>query len=277
MGFFIFMNRLISAYRFLNVTSIDVTAGAIVCACFFAKAMNVLVRPSAFIALGLSVWIIYTVDHLLDAKKLTSTASTQRHRFHQRYFKIISVLVLLALVADVLAVLMIRKSLFIAGLFLSLLILFYMLAQRYLNLFKEFCGGILYTGGVTLPALIFGYAEVHLPVVLLIIQFLLTTWINLFLFSLFDKERDEQDNRISFATKMGAAATRTLILLLFVICASLAIYQIIHFNLRPAVIVLLMDIILVIILLMKNKFAPEDRFRLLGDAVFLLPLVYLFG
>ncbi len=269
------MNKLINAYRFLNITSIDVSAGAIICACFFAKVMNVLVLPSAFIALGLTVWIIYTADHLLDAKRLTSTASTQRHRVHQRYFKIFSVLVFLALVADVLAVLMIRKPLFIAGLFLSLFIVLYLIAQRYLNLFKEFCGGILYTVGVTLPALIFGYTEIQLPVVLLIIQFLLTTWINLFLFSLFDKERDEQDNRISFATKMGTSATRTLILLLFVICVSLAIYQIIHFTSHAAVIVLLMDIILVVILLMKNKFAHEDRFRLLGDAVFLLPIFYL--
>ena len=275
MSFFISMNRLISAYRFLNATSIDVTAGAIVCAGFFAKVMNVYVRPSAFIALGLSVWIIYTVDHLLDVKRLTSTASTQRHRFHQRYFKIFSVLVVLALVADVLAVLMIRRPLFIAGLFLSLLILFYLLVQRYLNLFKEFCGGILYTGGVTLPVLMFGYTDIQIPVLLLIIQFLFTTWLNLLLFSYFDKERDEKDHHVSFATKMGDTTTKAVIITLLVICVGLGFYQIVFFGSFSAAIILIMDFILALILLMKNKFVLNERFRLLGDAVFLFPIFYL--
>lgn len=270
-----FMHRLINLYRFLNITSVDVSAGAVICACFFAKVMNVYVRPSAFIALGLTVWIIYTVDHLLDAKRIKTIASMQRHRFHQKYFNVLLFFVVVALIADIIAVLVIRESLFIAGAILGILILFYLLIQRYLSIFKEFSGGVLYTLGVTLPSLIFGYDNLDLPYALLIAQFLFTTWINLFLFSLFDKDRDMQDQHISFATRMGIDKTRNIIIILLVLCFFLGSFQIFYYQLYAATIVLLMDGILAIIFFMNQTFSREDRFRLLGDAVFLLPIFFL--
>lgn len=269
------MYRLIDLYRFINITSVDIAAGAVICACFFARVMNVYVRPSAFIALGLTVWIIYTVDHLLDAKRVKSTASTQRHRFHQQNFKLLTSLVIVALIVDFISVLLIRKSLFIAGSLLGLLILFYLLVQRYLSVFKELMGGVLYTLGVTLPSLIFGFDRLEWPFALLIVQFLFTTWINLFLFSLFDKDRDMQDHHISFATRMGVPATRNVIIILLILCVCLGFYQILYHQLYAATIVLIMDGILALIFFMNRTFSKEDRFRLLGDAVFLLPLFFL--
>jgi hypothetical protein len=270
-----FMRRLVNLYNFLNITSIDVSAGAVICACFFARVMNADVRPSAFVALGLTVWIIYTVDHLLDAKRLKSVAATKRHRFHQQYFNALLFFVGFAMVVDILAVLMIRESLLVAGSILGLLILFYLVIQRYLDIFKEFVGGVLYTLGVTLPSILFGYDRFELPFALLIVQFLFTAWINLFLFSLFDKDRDTQDDHVSFATRMGVRATRNIIIILLMLCVCLAFYQILYHQIYAALIVLIMDCVLGLIFFMNRTFSQDDRFRLLGDAVFLLPIFFL--
>jgi hypothetical protein len=269
------MRKLIKAYEYLNVLSIDVSAGAVVCAFFFVRVMQLDVRTVAFIALGLTVWIIYTTDHLSDARKLTSTASTMRHQFHQHYFRRIRLLLVVALLADLVFVMMIREPLFLAGLILGMFILLYLLTQRFLKVFKEFWGGILYTTGVTLPMLTFGYQQLSIPVILLIIQFLVTTWINLLLFSLFDKEKDEQDGRVSFATTMGPTATKKTVVLLLTFCFGLGFYLITFHKFFAAGIILFMDAALAAIFALRNRATKEEEFRLVGDAVFLLPLLYL--
>jgi len=63
----------------------------VICASFFARLLDVAILPQGLISLGLTVWIIYTADHLLDAKKFKNKMRlTERHRFHQRHFKVIT-------------------------------------------------------------------------------------------------------------------------------------------------------------------------------------------
>ena len=113
------MTFFFKTYRFINNTSLDVVAGAISSALFFARIMHVTSLPQGIISLGLSVWIIYTTDHLLDARRIKQLASTERHRFHQNNFFILSVLLLLALLADVAIIFYMRAAVFNAGLLLG--------------------------------------------------------------------------------------------------------------------------------------------------------------
>ena len=57
-------------YQYINILSLDIAAGAVISAVFFAQIFNVQIKPYGLLALGLTVWIIYTVDHLRDAKKI---------------------------------------------------------------------------------------------------------------------------------------------------------------------------------------------------------------
>src|SRR5688572_9142526 len=98
------MPGLIRFYRLMNILSIDVVAGATVSALFFAKIFDVQVRPFGLLALGVTVWAIYTLDHLRDAKKIRHEASTERHRFHQRHFKVLTVLLCAAVLIDIVLV-----------------------------------------------------------------------------------------------------------------------------------------------------------------------------
>jgi 4-hydroxybenzoate polyprenyltransferase len=270
------MKKILELYKFINILSLDVAAGAVICASFFARVMNIEILPQGLISLGLTVWIIYTADHLLDAKKLKQEASTRRHRFHQQHFKILLLLLVAAVFLDVTQIYFIRSIVFVAGLSLAFFVGIYFLIQQRIGSFKELLGTLLYTGGVLLVPLSIKH-QLSSSVILLIIQFSIIVWINLLLFSWIDKPRDEKDKHHSFATTFGFIVTRRILLLLFSIAAVLIVVQLVMFpiNTLAAWILSLMTMFLLLIFLKKDFFEAEDRYRLLGDAVFLLPIIYI--
>jgi len=269
------MKKILDAYKIINILSFDVAAGAVICASFFAYLLDVAILPQGLISLGLTVWIIYTADHLLDAKKLKQDASTERHRFHQRNFKSLLLLLIVAVLIDTTQIYFIRNIVFIAGLGLAFLVGIYFLIQQRIGFLKELLGTLLYTGGVLLIPLSVNN-QLSLPVILLIVQFGITAWINLLLFSWIDKSGDEKDKHHSFATTFGLTVTRITLLFLFTVVAILTVIQLVIFPDRIAALTLtLMTLFLLLIFLKKDYFEKEDRYRLLGDAVFLMPIIYL--
>src|SRR5687767_11082148 len=144
------MRAIFRFYQYVNILSLDITAGAIISALFFAKIFNVQIKPYGLVALGTTVWIIYTADHLRDAKKIKHKASTQRHRFHQLYFFPLVYFLCAAIFIDAVAIVFIRKQVFEWGLILSALVAFYLIVQQYLRFLKEFFIAALYTCGVLL-------------------------------------------------------------------------------------------------------------------------------
>jgi 4-hydroxybenzoate polyprenyltransferase len=213
---------------------------------------------------------------LLDAKKLKQEASTQRHRFHQRHFKILLFLLVVAVFVDLIQIYFIRSIVFVAGLSLAFFVGIYFLIQQRIGSLKELLGTLLYTGGVLLVPLSLKH-QLSSSVILLIIQFGIIVWINLLLFSWIDKPKDEKDRHHSFATTFGFTVTKKILLSLFSLLAVLAIVQLVlsPINTLAVWILSLMAMFLLLIFLKKDFFEAEDRYRLLGDAVFLLPVIYL--
>jgi 4-hydroxybenzoate polyprenyltransferase len=102
--------------------------------------------------------------------------------------------------------------------------------------------------------------------------------INLLLFSLFDKKDDEKDKRQSFVTLSGERATRWIIIVLSSANMLLLSYLFFKWNETLVVIIpFLMNTALIIIMIFNRWFEKNSRYRLLGDAIFLLPLLYLAG
>src|SRR5687767_3029402 len=113
------MKTVIKFYRLLNILSIDVALGSVCCAAWFAEIFNVNLKPYVLMALGLTVWIIYTIDHLLDARKIHVSASTERHRYHQTNFTPLLYALLIALLVDLIFVFLLRRIVFQWGIVLS--------------------------------------------------------------------------------------------------------------------------------------------------------------
>ena len=270
------MRVILRFYQYLNILSLDITTGAIVCALFFAKIFEVQVKPYGLVALGLTVWIIYTADHLRDAKKIKHSASTKRHRFHQQYFSVLVCFLCAALFLDLVTIFFIRRQVFEWGLILATIVVFYLIVQQYLRFLKEFFIAALYTWGVLLLSITITPITINTEHRLLIVVFGLIAWTNLVLYSWFDQVFDQQDEQNSFVTILGKRTTHFFLYGLFGASFLIAAIQVTVFTTSAPILILsTMNIILFLLFTFRNAFVNDDLYRLIGDAVFLIPAIFL--
>ncbi len=270
------MHWLIKLYRHLNLLSIDVALGAVCCGAWFAKTFQVTLRPYALLSLGLTVWIIYTTDHLLDAQKIKAEASTQRHKFHQQHFKALWLLLGLAIVLDAVLIFFMRKPVLYAGMVLAAVVATYLVLSRWLGFLKEFVVAVLYCGGVLLPVLSLHETSLSPEGVLLIASFFITAWINVLLFAWFDHDADARDGYASFSVRFGKYLTMQFLRTLFFIQAAVLVVMAIQLQAKqPVMVLFMMNSILFLLFIKPGSFKPNDRYRLLGDAIFIFPIVFL--
>jgi 4-hydroxybenzoate polyprenyltransferase len=270
------MDILLRIYRSINTLSLDVSAGAVICALFFGQILQVHILPYGLATLALTVWIIYTIDHLRDAKSIGNSASSHRHRFHQRNFRWLFVFLIIAIVVDGMLILFIRKQVFIYGVVLGAVVGCYLLVQRALYFLKEVFVAMLYTMGVLLPSVAVTTVQFTTYHKVLLATFFLIAWLNLLIFSWYDKDRDATDRLRSIVTLIGRRLTAWLISTVFVVVVSLSIYLVVMFNeVVIAVVFILMTMILLLIFRLPNRFRDNDTFRFLGDAIFYVPAILL--
>jgi 4-hydroxybenzoate polyprenyltransferase len=270
------MNRLLRFYIHLNTLSIDVALGAICCCAWFAKLYHVTLRPYAYIALGLTVWIIYTADHLLDARNIKTYAVTARHKFHQQHFNVLVVLVGCAMVLNVVMIFFVRKQVLYAGVILAAMVLLYLLFTRVLSFLKELVVALLYTGGVLLPVLsIMGWGKsISHPIVITL--FFITALINLILFAWFDYDADKHQGYTSFSVQFGKYLTMQFLCGLFLIQAILIVTVVLyHQMVWEGLMLFSMNAILFLLFTRFTRVFISRHYRLLGDAVFLIPALFL--
>jgi 4-hydroxybenzoate polyprenyltransferase len=268
------MKFLDSLYQHINILSLDVVAGAVICSLFFARLLDAPVQPNELVALALTVWIIYTLDHLRDAMTIPKIASTDRHRFHQKHFRIIALVLTVIAAVDLFIVWFIADNIFRAGFLLGFAVLAYLIFQRYLKFLKEFFVACLYTTGILLPSLASPAIDITPIHYLIVGKFLLTALINLLLFSLFDHEEDRHHQQHSFVTWFGPRSTRYGIIFLGLlnILTGLWLWR---FDAGVALVFIGMNSLLLTVLFMRKKLHVNNYYRILGDAVFFIPAFYL--
>ena len=268
------MKFLFSFYRIVNTLSLDVALGAMICSVFFAKIFHANVFPQAIAALGMAVWIIYTTDHLIDAKKLSHPASTFRHQFHQQHFRLLSITLVIAICLGFTLILFIRKQLFLNGILFASFTFLYILINRWLLYLKELTGAVLYCGGVLLPSISAHQKIFSLVDYLIMTQFFLLALINLILFSCMDRERDQQDSHNSIILKIGRDKSEYILRILFVFLFCLIVFTFSSIQF-VSLIFLSMAVILLSIFLKPKYFRDEYSFRFIGDAIFFFPITYI--
>jgi 4-hydroxybenzoate polyprenyltransferase len=256
--------------------SLDVSIGAVLSALFFAQILHVSILPYGLATLALTVWIIYTIDHLRDARSIGAKASTARHLFHQRYFKALFILLILAIVVDGLLILFIRRQVFVYGVALGGIVGCYLVIQRGLYYLKEHFVALLYTLGVLLPSIAITSIPISNLHKILFGLFFLAALLNLMIFSWFDREKDIKDHRQSFVTLFGSRFTKGWICFLFAVFLLLSLWLLVVSR-TPALaaMFLLMGIVLLILFVRADVFKHNESFRLIGDAIFFLPGVYI--
>lgn len=268
------MNYLNRLYQHINILSLDVVAGAVISALFFAALLGVSPGPMSMVALAVTVWIIYTADHLQDAMAIPTVASTDRHRFHQRHFRVILGAVIVAAAADLTLLWFLSVATLRAGVILGAIVLVYLVLQRHLKFLKEFFVASLYTAGILLPSLALMENSLSPIHYLVITKFVITAMMNLLLFSLFDHQQDRVHQQHSFVTWFGPRSTRMGILCLggLNILSGMWLWEI---DTRAAAVFILMNLTLLSLLFLGRRVGTDNYYRILGDAVFFLPAIYL--
>ena len=80
------MYRLVNLFRYFRWLSLDIALGGAILVSFVGEQFNLEVGFFIQSAVFIAIWIIYTADHLRDAKNLENP-SMPRHQFHKRNFK----------------------------------------------------------------------------------------------------------------------------------------------------------------------------------------------
>lgn len=270
------MRALFRIHQLFNILSIDIVAGSVASALFFAKIFQVQIKTIGLVALALTVWVIYTIDHLRDAKTIMRPATTLRHRFHQENFRPLVIFLCAAVIGGAIAIFFIRRQVFEWGLVLIAVVILYLLLQRSLRFLKELFVASLYTAGVLLLSITVTPIEIVFAHYLLILQFAATAWANLVLFSWFDHDFDQRNDQNSFVTILGKRSSQAFLYVLFVFNFFLTAIQLLGgMPFLPVLILLLMNLTLFLIYVFRNNLKNEDKYRLIGDAVFLFPAVVL--
>lgn len=270
------MRALRLAYRLLNLLSIDIAAGAVLSALFFADFMGVSILPYGLIALGLTVWIIYTADHLRDARRIGSGASSARHRFHHKYFKTLSVVMVFCAGIVGWMIVFMREKVLAGGILLVFFVIVYLVGHRFLRWTKEIMVAVLYTCGVLLPSVAVHGVKLALSDYFTFCCFAVIALINLLTLSWFDFASDSRDQQLSFATLLGKSITGRMVYMLSLLNIT-ALIALSFFSRDPYAMLTLvvMNVTLLMVFLFPKVMESNDRYRLVGDMVFLFPGIYL--
>lgn len=263
---------------FVQNLSLDIVAGAVISTLFFANALSVSLPSSVLIGLAIAIWLIYTADHLLDARKIDGEAINPRHNFHQRHFKLLAVVAVLIFGGGIFNMFFLPQATIYWGLALVLLsgLYFLFLKLSKSEKGKELFGALVYAAGIAVGPLSISESVEVIHIVLLA-QFFLLASVNLMLFPIYETSMDIEEGISSVATrdlKKTIFSIRIFLALSFI----LVVAEVIAFeglDQEPAI-MLLMSITLLVLFLYPQPFRKYRLYRILGDGVFFLPaLVWL--
>lgn len=266
-------------YTLMRHFSLDVVAGAVGSSFFASRVIREDLPPAWYVILGCSVWLIYTLDHLIDARRMGPLAQTARHRLHHRIFWPLTVLwavVFLAALATAILVLpwsLMQSGFIVGGMACAHLFLVLVVGRKMApGLTKEVGVAIVYTTGMWLPVIQMRQSSLPLWNWLIVAMFFLLACANLLLLSVYEKKSDEADQQTNIANWAGEKTTRRviqLILGLALILGAAVLY--LRFDLIALASVTILTVICVAhfqILFFPEFFRPRERYRAWGDLSF---------
>jgi len=267
----------------VRTLSLDVVLGAIISSLFVAKYLSITLPVYVVLALGISVWIIYTADHLSDAYSTVHEAHSYRHRFHQRYFRPLSIALATVATGSLYLLTRLPPVIIYSGVsILALVVLYFVLIHVRTSshhLPKELIIAILYSLGIFLAPLSLSSGMTPL-VFILFIQFVMLALVNLLIISWYERANDLKDGYTNFVNQVGESKAlsiiRTIILSLYLsVSLSMVLGGFSLYNLKAQAIVLCMVLTLHLITRYRHLFGNPARYRTLADAVFCYPIFYL--
>lgn len=269
-----------------QVLSLDVVLGSLAVGLFTTKLLDVEPNPWWWLILPISVWVVYTLDHLIDGFKRKGNSTIYRHNFHYQNRKIIIAMVMsLGIIAVVLAFFFLDTRIIKGGIGIGLIVLLYQVLnavnKRSDNFFfqKEFFIAVVYVVGIFLAPSVWYDKPIsgeRLSIGLILIALVFAESV---IISWFDYENDKADGLTSFTINFGKTQTRKFIRLFLAGIFLLNLFFIWYFHaqlLSFLIIPLVMNAILFLLLTKPTLFQKNNLFRWVGESAFYLPALTIF-
>lgn len=263
--------------RFVNVVngySIWVVFGTLSTFIFYSRIFTSTSNYYTAVVLTICMWIIYSLDHIIDALKLKENAITYRHQVHYRNRRTIliiaAVLSVIAcyLVYDQLPVEYIPIGIVLAA-FTGMHFLINQLVSRELKskvFLKEFFIAFVVTLGFVYLPLSNSVAKHNL---LLFTTVFCINSANLLMFSYYDRDIDNQQNFLSASHIYGARKTKLLVYLFLLVSIVLTI--VVKAPLVVKFLLILQSISLGLLLYHESTFEKNGLYRFWGDFIYVIP------
>ncbi len=262
-------------YKYFRWLSLDIVLGAIFFLAYLEKYYQVQLSLNVYFALGSAIWLIYTADHLIDARSV-KIPSNERHLFHQNYFRQLvffggTILMLSLMNIYFLDFEIIKNGSLLAAICVGYLLLVYLFKRLWM---KELIVALAYAFGIFLAPISLDESLDWIDVVL-ISQLAFVALLNLIVFSYYDFMNDHKDGFNSIVLRVGKRKAHGLILILSIglMTSCMCMYSISNESIQ--LLYLLMTSVLAVVYFFPVQFSLAERFRIVGDGVFYFAALFL--
>lgn len=271
-------------FKFLSNTSLDVVIGAIICSNAFWNLSNVpkQYKSILLVLLGITTFIIYIFDRLLDINNSTNELS-DRHLFIKKYyFNFQLILIALSFIALTLCFIIPTKLVLVGIVILTGAGLYLTFVNRldkknHILKYKEIYTAILYSFGVLCgPFTVL--SSINLSYWLIAFLFSLVVFQEILWNSVF--ELRTIPNFDNLASKIGLKKSRRVIN----ICSGIIVFLTLQlFNsdfempTRLAYVICLISLLLSLTTALPERLITNKRYLLFGELLFWLPIILIFG
>ena len=268
-------------YRTLHYLSLDIVLGALAVSCLASRLFNASPGWAWWLALALTVWVLYTGDHVLDAWRHRKKSKRELHQFIFRNRKILLYSMAVVTFADIMLIFnLLDKEFLKYGLVLAgLVLLFYAMRHilrknRLLFIPGEIFVLLIYIAGTWLGPFVARSGPVNEQDALIAVMFAGVILMNLGIISLYDISLDSRLGIASMANTLGQRTTRNLLLASGIMVYLLTILQFLIYGMERyaqfALILSGMATILLLILFLPSLFRKNDAYRLAADSVLIM-------
>lgn len=276
------MKFLKQTVKYISWLSIDVVFGAMSGMLFFSELLHVRLEWGIYALLGMAVWSIYTLDHLLDAMR-SNTDLSPRHQFHRDHKLVLSLCLFLVVLLGGMGAywtLDFSRELGFSGLLAGFIVLSRYLiwkAGSSLSWLKELSISVYYVLGISwMPMLRAEAVDRVWEVYAFFGGYLLLAFLNLLMLSFLDRKQDQSAGFTSAAQAIPPIKMLELIrrLAFGLIFLSLAAFILLPSFYRAfSCLILLMSLVHYLNFFNPKLDTSEKRMRM--EAAFLIPWLLL--
>jgi len=273
-------------FYIIRLFSLDIVAGALAALVFAASVMEIELKLSYYLIMALTVWLIYTADHLMDGAKTRGKSGSETANFFHTYKIPVILVFLIVLVLDFrLIVYILDEKIVQFGMGPGIAAVIYLLMNRYYDgaqkwlFIKELWVAIIYTLAIWGGPVIFGGDTVNALQMMVIASFGLIVLGNVLIYSIYERESDIRDNNKSIVRDLGLTAAvnvATLVLTISMLTA-LTAYMLLDASLTIILPLLLISASMLLILSFPGIFSKGKRYGIFADLALLLFLLVLIG